>query len=119
MLFSAIGYLIYLFICFLGLHPQHMEVLRPGVELDLQLPAYTTATAMQNPSYICDLHHSSWQLWIFNPWSEARDRTCILMVTSWICFRCATMGTPTGYCFKSLPFNAKIESVFCLLNIYL
>ena len=29
-----------------------------GVELELQLPAYTTAT--QGPSRICDLHHSSW-----------------------------------------------------------
>ena len=30
---------------FLGLPPQHMEVLRLGVELELQLLAYTTATA--------------------------------------------------------------------------
>ena len=37
---------IYLFIyCFLGLHLQHMEVPRLGVESELQLPAYTTAMA--------------------------------------------------------------------------
>ena len=30
---------------FLGLHPQHMEIRRLGVESELQLPAYITATA--------------------------------------------------------------------------
>ena len=41
----------YLFIyCFLGPLPWHMEVSRLGVELELQLPPYTTATAMQDLS---------------------------------------------------------------------
>ena len=30
------------------------------------------------------LHHSSRQCWIHNPLSGARDRTCILMDTSWV-----------------------------------
>ena len=38
-----------LFFCFLGAHPQHMEVLRLGAESELQRPAYTTATAMPDP----------------------------------------------------------------------
>ena len=36
---------------------QHVEVPRLGVELELQLLAYTTATAMQDPSHIRDPHH--------------------------------------------------------------
>ena len=32
-----------LFFCFLGLHPQHMEVPRLGVESELWLQAYTIA----------------------------------------------------------------------------
>ena len=32
-----------------------MEVPRLGVELELQLLAYTTVTAMPDPSHICDL----------------------------------------------------------------
>ena len=32
-----------------------MEVPRLGVEPELQLLAYTTATAMLDPSHICDL----------------------------------------------------------------
>ena len=41
------GFFIYLLIfAFLGLHPQYMEVPRLGIESELQLPAYTTATAM-------------------------------------------------------------------------
>ena len=30
---------------FLGPHPQHVEVPRLGIELELQLPAYTTVTS--------------------------------------------------------------------------
>ena len=36
-------------LCFLGSRLQHMEVPRLGVELELQLSAYTTATAMWDP----------------------------------------------------------------------
>ena len=38
-----------------------MEVPRLEVELVQQLLAYTTATAMQDPSCACNRHHSSWQ----------------------------------------------------------
>ena len=47
--------------CFLGLHPQRMEVPRLGVKLELQVPAQATATATQDLSHIGNLHHSSWQ----------------------------------------------------------
>ena len=36
-----------------------MEVSRLRVELELKLQAYTTTTAIENPSHVCDLHHSS------------------------------------------------------------
>ena len=36
-----------------------MEVPRLGVESELQLPAYTTASAMQDLSHVCKIHHSS------------------------------------------------------------
>ena len=77
---------------FFGSHLQHMDVPRLGVEWELQLLAYATAT--RDPSCICDLHHSSQQCWILNPLSEARDPTCNLMVLSQIHFHCATTGTP-------------------------
>ena len=68
-----------------------MEIPRLGVELELQLLAYTTATATSDPSRVCNLHHRSRQHQIRD---QARDRTCLLMDTSRIRFRCATMGTP-------------------------
>ena len=37
-----------------------LEVPRLGVKSELQLPAYATATAMQDPSCVFDLHHNSW-----------------------------------------------------------
>ena len=48
--------------------------------------AYATATAAPDPSHICELHCSSWQHHILNPWSKARDRTCVLMNASQIHF---------------------------------
>ena len=42
-----------------------MEVPRLGVELEIQLPAYTTATATPDPSGVCELHQSSWILGVF------------------------------------------------------
>ena len=56
----------------LGPHLWHMEVPRLGVESELQLPAYATATAIPDPSHICDLHHSSQQHCILNPLSKTK-----------------------------------------------
>jgi len=38
----------FFFIFFLGLHLRHMEIPGLGVELELQPPAYTTATATRD-----------------------------------------------------------------------
>ena len=52
----------FFFFFFLGPHVQHMEVPRLGVQLELQLLTYITAIAMLwDPSWVCDLCHSSWQ----------------------------------------------------------
>ena len=56
-----------------------------GVELELQLPACTTATATPDLSGVCNLHHSSWQCWIPDPLNEARDLTHILMDLFLLC----------------------------------
>ena len=58
---------------FLELHLRHVEVLRLGVSSELQVPAYATDIATQDPSCVCDLHQSSWQRWILDPWSKAWD----------------------------------------------
>ena len=71
-----------------------MEVPRLGVESELQLPAYTTATATQDPNCICNLQHSSRQRRIPDPLSKARDQTQVLVDTSQVHF-CCTTGTPT------------------------
>ena len=61
-----------------------MEVPRLGAKSELQLLAYATATATSDPRHICNLPRSSRQGQILNALSEARDRTHILMVTSWV-----------------------------------
>ena len=79
------GWLVFHFLFFVGFFvfsgPQPMEVPRLGVQSELQLPAYTAATATPDPSHICDLQHSARQCWILNPLSETRDRTHILKDT--------------------------------------
>ena len=81
------------FLLFLGQHLQHMDVPRLGVKSQLQLPAYTTATAMRDLNCVCNLHHSSLQGKIPHPLNKARGQTHILMKTSRIPFPCTTMGT--------------------------
>ena len=85
----------------LGLHSRHREVPRLRVESELELPAYSTATATWDPSHICDLHHGLQQCQILNPVSD-------LMVPSRIHFCCATMGTPA--CRKLLKRVQHIDS---------
>ena len=85
--------LVFFFCLFLGPHLPHLEVPRLGVELELQLPAYTTATATREPRRICDLPHSSRQRRILTPLSQAGDQTHNLMVPRRIQFRFPTKGT--------------------------
>ena len=61
-----------------------MEVLRLGVQLELQLLAYATATATWDLSHIFDQCHSSQQRGLLNPVSKARDRTQALMDTRFV-----------------------------------
>ena len=91
---SIIYLFIHSFIVFLGLHLWHMEALRLVVKLELQLPAYTTATATRDQNWVCKLHHSSQQYWMSYALSKAKDWPCILMDTNWIHFHYTTMGTP-------------------------
>ena len=58
-----------------------------------------------------DLHHSSRQLRILNPLSEAGDQTCVLMDASQIHFHQAMMGTPGSHLF--------IFGFFLLLNEFI
>ena len=58
-----------------------MDVSGLGVELEMQLQAYTTAVATLDLSHICDLHGYLRQLWILNSFSKARDQTHILTET--------------------------------------
>ena len=58
-----------------------MEVPKLGVKLELQLPAYTTATARRDPSLVRDLHQ------ILNPLSEARDQIRIFTGASRVHYR--------------------------------
>ena len=71
------------FFFFLGLQVRHMEVPRPGVESEPQPRRSHTHLA-------CDLHHTR----SFNPLSEARERTPILMDPRRVSYCWATRGTP-------------------------
>ena len=82
---------------------------RLGVKLELQLLAY--ATAMSDPSRVCELYYRSWQHQILNPLSKARARTHIFMDTSWVC----NLLSPSR---NSLKFKQTEEHINDLKNIY-
>ena len=88
------------FVYFSRATPQHMEVPRLGVQLELQLPVYTTATATQDLICVCDLHQSPRQCWVLNPLSGARDQTHIFMDTGCVHYCCPTTRTPFKIFFK-------------------
>ena len=83
--FKSFFFFFFFFFGFLGQRPQHMEVPRLGVELELELPAYTTATATPDPSCvrICAAHRNAGS---FNPLSETRDCIHVLTDTSQFCY---------------------------------
>ena len=56
-----------LFVCLFRAVPAAYGSSQAGVESELQLLAYTTATATPDTSCVCDLHHSSRKLQILNP----------------------------------------------------
>ena len=91
-----------IFFVFLGPHPQHMEVPRLGVKSELQLLAYNTATATQNPSHICNLHHSLQPCQISNPLSEARDWIQVITDTSQVCYHEPQQELPKVHSFNQL-----------------
>ena len=68
-----------------------MEIPRLGA---LKLLTYCTVTAMPDPSYVCDLYHSSLQHRILNPLSKVKDWTCILMDISQFHKPLSHSGTP-------------------------
>ena len=78
---------------FLGPHPWHMEVPGLGVELEFQLPDYTTATTTPDLSHVCNLTPAHGNTGSFNPLSKARDQTHVLMDTSRARHCWTTMGT--------------------------
>ena len=107
-----------LFFFFLGLHQQHMDIPRLGVESELQLLANTTTTAALDLSSICDLCYSFQQYWILNPLSKARDWTYIFpwilarFLTHW-----ATMGTLVNW--KILNMVRETAKLFHIyVNVY-
>ena len=91
-----------------------MEVPKLRVKLELWLPAYTTATATWDLRWVCNPHHSSWKRRILNPLSKAKDRTRILMDTSWVHNPLSHNGNSPN-CFKYIQiiiFFSQLEFIY-------
>ena len=92
-----------------------MEVHRLGVELELQQPAYTTATATQDPSCIFELCCSLWQCQILNPLSRARDGTHILTETSQVCYLLSHNRTTFQRILNSSTHGNRVDEMIFVL----
>ena len=109
LLFFLSFFLFFFFLLvFLGQHPQHMELLRLGINLELHLSACPTAT--WNPSLVCNLHHCSQQRWIFNPLRQG-----IEPVSSWMLVRFVSTEPQWERC-TSLLFQS-FPGYFCILSL--
>ena len=110
------------FLVFLGPHLRHLEAPGLGDELELQLLARATATAMPDLSCNCDLHRSSGS---FKPLSEARDQTCIFMDTSLILHLLSHSRTPrilfveSFSCLVTLAHKSSSFQILFLWSIFL
>ena len=88
----------FLFVCFLGPHLWHYSCSRARGWIKAAAGAYSTATAMLDPSHTCNLQHSSWQCRILNHWVRpGLEPTC-----SWILVRFWTRWTTRGTPIQSL-----------------
>ena len=92
-----------------------MEVPRLGVKSELQPPAFTTATAMWDPSCLCDLHHSSRQRQILDPPSKARVKPTSSWLLRWFFPPASQQELHTilwGVCSMSLRYLGLIFTFF-------
>ena len=106
-------WLILVWFCLFRATWEHMEVPRLGVESELQLPAYTTATATPDRRHICDLCHSLWQCRILNPLSKTRDGTLILTDASQVLNLLSHNGNSTGSYFNTLSRGLQVSLPAC------
>ena len=112
----------------LELQVRHMEVPRLGVQSELQLPAYATATTRPDLSHVCDLHHScgnarSLTHWVgpgFEPESSWIRVEFISAEPQWgfldvefftLGFHCALLSDPKSCDWPSLSFSFLIGKV--------
>ena len=79
----AEGSRFYSFFFFLRAAPTAFGISQARGRIRATAASLPTATAMPDPSCVCDLHHRSWQHQIFNLLSKARDQTCE-HVFSWV-----------------------------------
>ena len=75
---------IFIFIFFLGPYLGHMEVPRLGVESELQLQVYATATALPALRPFCDLHCSLQQCWVLTRLIKDRNGTTSSQTICWV-----------------------------------
>ena len=95
-LFLSLSFLFFFFFFFFGLF-RAVPTAYEGSQArsQIRIVAYTTVTAMTDPSNICELYHGLWQCWILNSLSKAGDQT----VSSWILVR---FGSPEPW--RELPY---------------
>ena len=87
--------------CFLGLHLWHVEVPRRGVELEMQLLAYTTAHS----------NARSWTHWTRPGIRPTSSRILVRFITCW-----ATMWTPRFVCSFVCFFHSVDEVISAMVN---
>ena len=96
-----------------GATPIAYESSQARGQIRIAAAGWITAKVTQDLSHVCKLHHSSWQRWIPNPMSRAREQTCVLMILVGLATTEPQQELPTLFLLKHSP-----SSVLCLLKSY-
>ena len=101
---------------FSGPQVQYMEVPRLGIKSEIQLPAYTTAMAMPDPNYFCNLHDSHSNARYLTHWAGPG----IEPASSWILVGIVTTETQWKLCSSTFLFPLTLgKRQECLLSPFL
>ena len=107
---------LYFLFCFRPAPVAHGSSQARGLNLSYSCPPTLQPQQTRDPSCICDLCCSSRRCRIFNPLSEARDRTHILMDTGRVCNLLSHNGNSCKLYFKN---TSEIEiNFFIYKSIY-
>ena len=115
---SVTNFFFFFFLLFRAAHVAYRSFQARGrIGTELQLPAYTTAAATQDPYHVCNLHHSSQQRQILSPTKRDQRVSWILVGSVLLCHSrssCYPLASPNLLASTLLSNSSRITTPLTL-----